>query len=116
MARGGRQFRSDAVDYSRGEVEVEARASASVQPRFDLQDGFHALGIHPDFQRFMQFDLQGSVNKGDGLIRGDGDGSAISLASVYDVARRRRASARTVSVSVEDGPVPLLTLLLRHLI
>ncbi|KAK3241341.1 hypothetical protein CYMTET_48882 [Cymbomonas tetramitiformis] len=26
---------------------------------FDLQDGFHALGIHPDFQRFMQFNLQG---------------------------------------------------------
>ncbi|KAK3270158.1 hypothetical protein CYMTET_21436 [Cymbomonas tetramitiformis] len=25
---------------------------------FDLQDGFHALGIHPDFQKFMQFDLQ----------------------------------------------------------
>ncbi|KAK3271493.1 hypothetical protein CYMTET_20170 [Cymbomonas tetramitiformis] len=33
MARGGRQFRSDAVDYSLGEVEVEARASASVRPR-----------------------------------------------------------------------------------
>ncbi|KAK3237947.1 hypothetical protein CYMTET_52011 [Cymbomonas tetramitiformis] len=33
MARGGRQFRSDAMDYSRGEVEVEARASASVRPR-----------------------------------------------------------------------------------
>ncbi|KAK3284880.1 hypothetical protein CYMTET_7491 [Cymbomonas tetramitiformis] len=33
MARGGRQFRSDAVDYSRGEVEVEAWASASVRPR-----------------------------------------------------------------------------------
>ncbi|KAK3276044.1 hypothetical protein CYMTET_15859 [Cymbomonas tetramitiformis] len=32
MARGGRQFRSDAVDNSRGEVEVEARASASVRP------------------------------------------------------------------------------------
>ncbi|KAK3243683.1 hypothetical protein CYMTET_46679 [Cymbomonas tetramitiformis] len=107
MARGGRQFRSDAVDYSRGEVEVEARASASVRPRcvtegcyaaaagvagrregkaaterclkesdekiscfsrffsaetgFDLQDGFHALGIHLDFQRFMQFDLQGDL-------------------------------------------------------
>ncbi|KAK3279806.1 hypothetical protein CYMTET_12326 [Cymbomonas tetramitiformis] len=28
---------------------------------FDLQDGFHALGIHPDFQRFMQFDLQGDL-------------------------------------------------------
>ncbi|KAK3283103.1 hypothetical protein CYMTET_9181 [Cymbomonas tetramitiformis] len=27
----------------------------------DLQDGFHALGIHPDFQRFMQFDLQGDL-------------------------------------------------------
>ncbi|KAK3277991.1 hypothetical protein CYMTET_14039 [Cymbomonas tetramitiformis] len=119
MARGGRQFRGDAMDYSRGEVEVEARASASVRPRcvtegcyaaaavpkpgtnkwrlvvdfrwlnqwcvknrvkmetlkklrrlakpgdwcfsFDLQDGFHALGIHPDFQRFMQFDLQGDL-------------------------------------------------------
>ncbi|KAK3271749.1 hypothetical protein CYMTET_19922 [Cymbomonas tetramitiformis] len=33
MARGGRQFRGDAMDYSRGEVEVEARASASVRPR-----------------------------------------------------------------------------------
>ncbi|KAK3284158.1 hypothetical protein CYMTET_8181 [Cymbomonas tetramitiformis] len=28
---------------------------------FDLQDGFHALGIHPDFQKFMQFDLQGDL-------------------------------------------------------
>ncbi|KAK3278548.1 hypothetical protein CYMTET_13527 [Cymbomonas tetramitiformis] len=28
---------------------------------FDLQDGFHALGIHPDFQRFMRFDLQGDL-------------------------------------------------------
>ncbi|KAK3242663.1 hypothetical protein CYMTET_47649 [Cymbomonas tetramitiformis] len=28
---------------------------------FDLLDGFHALGIHPDFQRFMQFDLQGDL-------------------------------------------------------
>ncbi|KAK3267043.1 hypothetical protein CYMTET_24372 [Cymbomonas tetramitiformis] len=28
---------------------------------FDLQDGFHALGIHPDFQWFMQFDLQGDL-------------------------------------------------------
>ncbi|KAK3248780.1 hypothetical protein CYMTET_41757 [Cymbomonas tetramitiformis] len=28
---------------------------------FDLQDGFHALGIHPDFQHFMQFDLQGEL-------------------------------------------------------
>ncbi|KAK3288433.1 hypothetical protein CYMTET_4090 [Cymbomonas tetramitiformis] len=28
---------------------------------FDLQDDFHALGIHPDFQRFMQFDLQGDL-------------------------------------------------------
>ncbi|KAK3287029.1 hypothetical protein CYMTET_5439 [Cymbomonas tetramitiformis] len=28
---------------------------------FDLQDGFHALGIHPDFQRFMHFDLQGDL-------------------------------------------------------
>ncbi|KAK3242625.1 hypothetical protein CYMTET_47689 [Cymbomonas tetramitiformis] len=149
MARGGRQFRGDAMDYSRGEVEVEARASTSVRPRgvtegcdaaaagvagrgegeaarergldesdekisrfarflvpkpgtnkwrlvvdfrwlnqwcvknrvkmetlkklrrlakpgdwcfsFDLQDGFHALGIHPDFQKFMQFDLQGDL-------------------------------------------------------
>ncbi|KAK3267378.1 hypothetical protein CYMTET_24058 [Cymbomonas tetramitiformis] len=149
MARGGRQFRGDAMDYSRGEVEVEAQASASVRPRvslrdatrqqqvwldaekerllengawtratrrshvsraflvpkpgtnkwrlvvdfrwlnqwcvknrvkmetlkklrrlakpgdwcfsFDLQDGFHALGIHPDFQKFMQFDLQGDL-------------------------------------------------------
>ncbi|KAK3259604.1 hypothetical protein CYMTET_31407 [Cymbomonas tetramitiformis] len=130
MARGGRQFRSDAMDYSRGEVEVEARASASVRPwcvtegcyaaaagvagrgerkaatercldesdekiscfsRFFSAetgyeqvetggglpmaepvvceesredgdaDGFHALGIHPDFQRFMQFDLQGDL-------------------------------------------------------
>ncbi|KAK3282899.1 hypothetical protein CYMTET_9388 [Cymbomonas tetramitiformis] len=33
MARGGRQFRGDAMDYSRGEVEVEARASTSVRPR-----------------------------------------------------------------------------------
>ncbi|KAK3288060.1 hypothetical protein CYMTET_4454 [Cymbomonas tetramitiformis] len=33
MARGGRLFRSDAVDYSRGEVEVEAQASASFRPR-----------------------------------------------------------------------------------
>ncbi|KAK3233094.1 hypothetical protein CYMTET_56579 [Cymbomonas tetramitiformis] len=33
MARSGRQFRGDAMDYSRGEVEVEARASASVRPR-----------------------------------------------------------------------------------
>ncbi|KAK3233169.1 hypothetical protein CYMTET_56518 [Cymbomonas tetramitiformis] len=33
MARGGRQFRGDAMDYSRGEVEVEAQASASVRPR-----------------------------------------------------------------------------------
>ncbi|KAK3242252.1 hypothetical protein CYMTET_48045 [Cymbomonas tetramitiformis] len=28
---------------------------------FDLKDGFHALGIHPDFQKFMQFDLQGDL-------------------------------------------------------
>ncbi|KAK3287913.1 hypothetical protein CYMTET_4591 [Cymbomonas tetramitiformis] len=28
---------------------------------FDLQDGFHAVGIHPDFQHFMQFDLQGEL-------------------------------------------------------
>ncbi|KAK3265932.1 hypothetical protein CYMTET_25408 [Cymbomonas tetramitiformis] len=28
---------------------------------FSLQDGFHALGIHPDFQRFIQFDLQGDL-------------------------------------------------------
>eukprot|EP00854_Cymbomonas_tetramitiformis_P000668 gene668-biopygen552 len=28
---------------------------------FDLQDGFLALGIHPDFQKFMQFDIQGEL-------------------------------------------------------
>ncbi|KAK3262140.1 hypothetical protein CYMTET_28986, partial [Cymbomonas tetramitiformis] len=28
---------------------------------FDLQDGFHALGIHKDFQKFMQFDIQGEL-------------------------------------------------------
>lgn len=28
---------------------------------FDLQDGFHALGIHRDFQKFMQFDIQGEL-------------------------------------------------------
>eukprot|EP00854_Cymbomonas_tetramitiformis_P009401 gene9400-biopygen9588 len=28
---------------------------------FDLQHGFHALGIHRDFQRFMRFDLQGEL-------------------------------------------------------
>ena len=33
MARGGRQFRSHAVDYARGEDEVEAWASISVRPR-----------------------------------------------------------------------------------
>ncbi|KAK3273735.1 hypothetical protein CYMTET_18036 [Cymbomonas tetramitiformis] len=33
MARGGRQFRGDAMDYSRGEVEVVARASVSVRPQ-----------------------------------------------------------------------------------
>ncbi|KAK3282718.1 hypothetical protein CYMTET_9560 [Cymbomonas tetramitiformis] len=33
MVRGGRQFRGDTMDYSRDEVEVEARASASVRPR-----------------------------------------------------------------------------------
>eukprot|EP00854_Cymbomonas_tetramitiformis_P034437 gene34437-biopygen29902 len=26
---------------------------------FDLKDGYHAVGIDPDFQEFMQFDIQG---------------------------------------------------------
>ncbi|KAK3232857.1 hypothetical protein CYMTET_56809 [Cymbomonas tetramitiformis] len=108
MARSGRQFRGDAVDHSREEVEVEARASASVRPRsvtdgcdatatgmagrgeeeaagerlakpgdwcfgFDLQDGFHALGIHPDFQQFMQFDLQGELFQCSAILFGWND-------------------------------------------
>eukprot|EP00854_Cymbomonas_tetramitiformis_P034336 gene34336-biopygen26090 len=28
---------------------------------FDLQDGYHAVGIDPDFQKYMQFDLQGQL-------------------------------------------------------
>ncbi|KAK3287923.1 hypothetical protein CYMTET_4601 [Cymbomonas tetramitiformis] len=28
---------------------------------FDLQDGLYAVGIHPEFQRFMQFDLRGEL-------------------------------------------------------
>ncbi|KAK3234392.1 hypothetical protein CYMTET_55334 [Cymbomonas tetramitiformis] len=28
---------------------------------FDLQDGYHAVGIDPDFQKCMQFDLQGEL-------------------------------------------------------
>ncbi|KAK3287273.1 hypothetical protein CYMTET_5205 [Cymbomonas tetramitiformis] len=28
---------------------------------FDLQDGYHAVGIDPDFQKYMQFDLQGEL-------------------------------------------------------
>eukprot|EP00854_Cymbomonas_tetramitiformis_P034316 gene34316-biopygen25275 len=28
---------------------------------FDLQDGYHVVGIDPDFQKYMQFDLQGHL-------------------------------------------------------
>ncbi|KAK3268801.1 hypothetical protein CYMTET_22708 [Cymbomonas tetramitiformis] len=27
---------------------------------FDLKDGYHAVGIDPEFQEFMQFDIQGN--------------------------------------------------------
>ncbi|KAK3268079.1 hypothetical protein CYMTET_23396 [Cymbomonas tetramitiformis] len=44
MAFGGRQFRGDAMDYSRGKVEVEARASASVRPR-GVTEGCYAVAV-----------------------------------------------------------------------
>ena len=28
---------------------------------FDLKDGYHAVGIDPEFQKFMQFDIQGEL-------------------------------------------------------
>ncbi|KAK3241708.1 hypothetical protein CYMTET_48555 [Cymbomonas tetramitiformis] len=44
---------------------------------FNLQDGLHALGIHPDFQWFMQFDLQGELFQCSAIPFGWNDASRV---------------------------------------
>eukprot|EP00854_Cymbomonas_tetramitiformis_P013886 gene13886-biopygen14284 len=62
---------------------------------FDLQDGFHALGIHKDFQKFMQQQRIAELYVAFGTVqRYDGDGR-------YDA--ERDALARTTTDTVECG-------------
>ncbi|KAK3252547.1 hypothetical protein CYMTET_38160 [Cymbomonas tetramitiformis] len=49
---------------SKVKMETPKKLRRMVEPNnwcfiFDLQDGYHAMGVDPDFQNIMQFDLQG---------------------------------------------------------
>ncbi|KAK3287919.1 hypothetical protein CYMTET_4597 [Cymbomonas tetramitiformis] len=62
MARCGEGEAASKQSVDESNVEIARIASVfGAKTGFDLQDGFHAVEIHPDFQRFMQFDLQGEL-------------------------------------------------------
>ena len=76
---------------------------------FDLQDGYHAVGIDPDFQKYMQFDLQGQLFQFSALPFGWSDAPRIFVKFMKVMVEALRspgaAEDRRELLKLKDGRV-----------
>eukprot|EP00854_Cymbomonas_tetramitiformis_P011471 gene11471-biopygen11778 len=76
---------------------------------FDLQDGNHADGIDPDFQKYMQFDLQGQLFQFSALPFGSSDAPRVFVKFMKVMVEALRspgaAEDRRELLKLKDGRV-----------